>query len=39
MAFELTTVDAFTSVPLTGNSAAIAIVDTFPEDAFMQSRP
>lgn len=37
MPMELTTVDAFTSVPFTGNPAAIAIVDVFPADSFMQS--
>jgi predicted PhzF superfamily epimerase YddE/YHI9 len=34
---ELTTVDAFTSTPFTGNPAAIAIVDAFPDESFMQS--
>ncbi len=30
-------VDAFTSQPLTGNPAAVAVVDAFPSDALMQS--
>ena len=36
MVMELTVVDAFTSVPFTGNPAAIAILDTFPDDSVMQ---
>jgi len=34
---ELTTVDAFTSTPFTGNPAAIAVLDAFPDDSYMQS--
>ncbi|MGO8859656.1 MAG: PhzF family phenazine biosynthesis protein [Acidimicrobiales bacterium] len=37
MTLELTTVDAFTNVPFTGNPAAVAIVDAFPDDQLMQS--
>jgi predicted PhzF superfamily epimerase YddE/YHI9 len=37
MALELTIVDAFTDKPFTGNPAAIAIVDAFPDDDFMQA--
>ena len=33
---ELTTVDSFTSVPFTGNPAAIAMLDSFPDDSVMQ---
>ena len=36
MVMELTVVDAFTSTPFTGNPAAIAILDTFPDDSVMQ---
>lgn len=34
---RLTVVDAFTDVPFTGNPAAVAIVDRFPEDDRMQA--
>ena len=34
---ELTTVDAFTSVPFSGNPAAVAVLDGFPDDSVMQS--
>ena len=34
---ELVTVDAFTDVPFAGNPAAVALVDTFPDDVVMQS--
>ena len=37
MTLELTTVDAFTTVPFAGNPAAIAIVDAFPDDELMQA--
>ena len=33
MTLELTTVDAFTSLPFTGNPAAVALLDSFPSDA------
>jgi predicted PhzF superfamily epimerase YddE/YHI9 len=34
---ELTTVDAFTNVPFTGNPAAVAILDEFPDDELMKA--
>ena len=34
---ELTTVDAFTDVVFTGNPAAVAVVDRFPDDTLMQA--
>jgi predicted PhzF superfamily epimerase YddE/YHI9 len=34
---ELTVVDTFTSQPFTGNPAAVAILDAFPDDARMQA--
>jgi predicted PhzF superfamily epimerase YddE/YHI9 len=37
MTLNLTTVDAFTSQPFTGNPAAIAIVDGFPDPSVMQA--
>jgi predicted PhzF superfamily epimerase YddE/YHI9 len=37
LTLELTTVDAFTAVPFAGNPAAVALVDTFPDDRLMQS--
>lgn len=37
MTLELTTVDAFTSQPFTGNPAAIAIVHEFPDPSIMQA--
>ncbi len=37
MALEITTVDAFTTVPFTGNPAAIAVVDAFPDNEFMRA--
>ena len=37
MVMELTIVDAFTSTPFTGNPAAIAILDTFPDESVMQA--
>jgi predicted PhzF superfamily epimerase YddE/YHI9 len=37
MTLELTVVDAFTDRPFTGNPAAVAIVDAFPDDARMQA--
>ena len=37
MTLELTSVDAFTSQPFTGNPAAIAIVDEFPDPLIMQA--
>jgi predicted PhzF superfamily epimerase YddE/YHI9 len=37
MRLELTTVDAFTSQPFTGNPAAIAIVEEFPAPSIMQT--
>jgi predicted PhzF superfamily epimerase YddE/YHI9 len=37
MALELTVVDAFTSRPFSGNPAAIAVVETFPDEAYMQA--
>ncbi len=36
MTLELTVVDSFTDRPFAGNPAAIAIVDSFPDDDFMQ---
>ena len=33
---ELTVVDAFTDVPFRGNPAAVAVVDSFPDDGRMQ---
>jgi predicted PhzF superfamily epimerase YddE/YHI9 len=37
VALELSVVDAFTSDPFTGNPAAVAILDAFPEEARMQA--
>jgi len=37
MMLELTTVDAFTDTPFAGNPAAVALVDAFPDDGFMQA--
>jgi predicted PhzF superfamily epimerase YddE/YHI9 len=37
MALALTTVDAFTDTPFTGNPAAVAIVDAFPDVDLMQA--
>ena len=37
MALELTVVDAFTDRPFSGNPAAIALVDEFPDDTRMQA--
>jgi predicted PhzF superfamily epimerase YddE/YHI9 len=37
MTLKLTTVDAFTSEPFSGNPAAIAIVDEFPDPRVMQA--
>ena len=37
MEVALTTVDSFTAVPFTGNPAAIAVVDAFPDDQVMQA--
>jgi predicted PhzF superfamily epimerase YddE/YHI9 len=37
VAVELTIVDAFTSQPFSGNPAAVAIVDTFPDEHYMQA--
>jgi predicted PhzF superfamily epimerase YddE/YHI9 len=37
MALELTTVDAFTSVPFAGNPAAVAVLGRFPDDSLMQN--
>jgi predicted PhzF superfamily epimerase YddE/YHI9 len=37
MALELTVVDAFTSRKFAGNPAAIALVDEFPDDRYMQN--
>jgi len=37
MTLELTTVDAFTSQPFTGNPAAVAFVDEFPDPSVMQA--
>ena len=37
VALELTTVDAFTDTPFTGNPAAVALLDRFPSDGLMQS--
>jgi predicted PhzF superfamily epimerase YddE/YHI9 len=37
MTLELTSVDAFTSQPFTGNPAAIAMVDEFPDPSIMQA--
>lgn len=37
MTLELTVVDAFTDRPFSGNPAAVAVVDAFPDDARMQS--
>ena len=37
MALELTVVDAFTDRPFTGNPAAVAVVDAFPDEDRMQS--
>jgi predicted PhzF superfamily epimerase YddE/YHI9 len=37
MPLELTVVDSFTDRPFAGNPAAVAIVDSFPDDAQMQS--
>ncbi len=37
MEVELTTVDSFTSTPFTGNPAAVAMVDAFPDDQVMQA--
>ncbi len=34
---ELVTVDSFTDVAFTGNPAAIAVVDAFPHESFMQA--
>lgn len=36
MGLELTVVDAFTDRPFSGNPAAVAVVDRFPEEARMQ---
>jgi predicted PhzF superfamily epimerase YddE/YHI9 len=36
MVMELTIVDAFTSRPFAGNPAAVAILDSFPDDSVMQ---
>ena len=36
MVMELTVVHAFTSPPFVGGPAAIAILDTFPDDSVMQ---
>jgi predicted PhzF superfamily epimerase YddE/YHI9 len=36
MTLELTVVDAFTDRPFTGNPAAVAVVDRFPDDVRMQ---
>ena len=36
MPLELTVVDAFTAEPFTGNPAAVALVDAFPDDRRMQ---
>ena len=37
MTLELTTVDAFTDRPFTGNPAAVAVLDEFPDDDLMQA--
>lgn len=37
MSLELTVVDAFAERPFSGNPAAVAVVDAFPDDARMQS--
>lgn len=37
MALELTTVDAFTDAPFHGNPAAVAVLDAFPDDGFLQA--
>ena len=37
MGLDLTVVDAFTDRPFSGNPAAVAIVDRFPEGARMQA--
>jgi predicted PhzF superfamily epimerase YddE/YHI9 len=37
MALQLTVVDAFTDRPFSGNPAAVAIVDEFPDEALMQA--
>ncbi len=37
MVMELTVVDAFTDHPFAGNPAAVAVLDSFPEEALMQS--
>ena len=37
MALVLTTVDAFTDTPFTGNPAAVTVVEAFPDDAYMQA--
>ncbi len=37
MALELAIVDAFTDTPFRGNPAAVAVLDRFPDDGFMQS--
>ena len=37
MALELTVVDAFTDRPFSGNPAAVAVVDAFPDDERMQA--
>jgi predicted PhzF superfamily epimerase YddE/YHI9 len=37
MPLELAVVDAFTARPFAGNPAAVAVVDAYPDDDFMQS--
>lgn len=37
MRLDLTVVDAFTNQPFTGNPAAVAVVETFPDDDVMQA--
>ena len=37
MTLEVVVVDAFTDRPFSGNPAAVAFVDAFPEDAQMQA--
>lgn len=37
MSLELVVVDAFTDQPFSGNPAAVALVDTFPDDSRMQA--
>jgi len=37
MAFELTVVDAFTDRPFSGNPAAVAVLDEFPDEDLMQA--